>query len=178
MKWILEKRKIRDLYANHKNPRRLSKKDAEQLEKSLDKFGLCEPIVINPDGAIIGGHQRIRVLKKMGHTEVEVYVPDTALSEAEEAELNIRLNKNLGDWDFDVLANCWDASELVEWGFSMEELHLESMPDNEGSDEQTPTKRATMTISFMDADHLQEAENEIATIVDAYKGASYKVKVI
>jgi len=177
MKWNLQTRKIKELYANESNPRKLSKSDALQLERSLNKFGVCEPIVINCDGAIIGGHQRVRSLKKMGHKEVEVYVPGVPLSEEEASELNIRLNKNSGDWDYDILANCWDPVDLVDWGFTMEELHLESMPGEDEGDEQVPPKKATMTISFMDAGHLQEAENQIATIVDAYTGATYKVKV-
>lgn len=177
MEWKLEKRKLSELHANEKNPRKLCKSDAQQLQRSIEKFGVCEPIVINWDGTIIGGHQRVRTLKKLGYEEVEVYLPFSPLSEEEANELNIRLNKNSGDWDFDMLANAWNPEDLVEWGFSMEELHLECLPPSEESDEQTPPQKATMTITFMDSGHLQEAENEIATIVDAYAGASYKVKV-
>lgn len=178
MEWKQEKRKLSELHANEKNPRKLSKADAQQLQRSLEKFGVCEPIVINWDGTIIGGHQRVRTLKKMGHKEVDVYLPLQPLSEKEAEELNIRLNKNSGDWDFDILANSWEPDDLVEWGFTMDELHLESIPGQEGEEEgQQPPQKVTMTITFMDAGHLQEAENEIATIVDAYAGASYKVKV-
>lgn len=177
MEWKLEKRKLSELHANEKNPRKLSKSDAQQLQRSIEKFGVCEPIVINWDGTIIGGHQRVKTLKKLGYKEVEVYLPDQPLSEKEADELNIRLNKNSGDFDFDILANSWDPNDLVDWGFSMEELHLESIPSHEGEEDQSPPQKATMTITFMDAGHLQEAENEIATIVDAYAGASYKVKV-
>ena len=177
MEWKQEKRKLSELQANEKNARKLSKADAQQLQRSIEKFGVCEPIVINWDGSIIGGHQRVRTLKKLGYKEVDVYLPASPLSEKEAEELNIRLNKNSGDWDFDILANCWDPNDLVDWGFSMDELHLESIPGEEGVDEQSPPQKATMTITFMDAGHLQEAENEIATIVDAYAGASYKVKV-
>jgi len=177
--WKLETRLIKDLHFNEKNPRKLSKADAQQLQRSMEKFGVCEPIVINWDGTIIGGHQRVRTLKKLGEKEVAVYLPSSPLSEEEADELNIRLNKNSGDWDFDILANQWNPEDLVEWGFSMEELHLENIPEDEGAEgEQKPAQKATMTITFMDAGHLQEAENEIATIVDAYTGASYKVKVM
>lgn len=178
MEWKLEKRPIKDLHANEKNPRTLSKADAQQLQRSIEKFGVCEPIVINWDGTIIGGHQRVRTLKKLGYKEVDVYLPDAPLSQEEADELNIRLNKNSGDWDFDILANSWNHEDLVDWGFSMDELHFECIPGSEGEDgEQKPAQKATMTITFMDAGHLQEAENEIATIIAAYAGASYKVKV-
>lgn len=179
MKWDLQKRNINEVHEYAKNPRTLHKDQAAHLHESISKFGQCEPIVINTDGVIIGGHQRVRTMRKMGHKEIDVYVPDKTLSEKEVQELNIRLNKNVGDWDFDMLGNAWDPVELVEWGFSMDELHLESLPDqgDPGEKEASASTSCTMTIYFKDAGHLQEAENRISTIVDEYPGATYKVKV-
>lgn len=177
MKWNLETRKIKDLHEYAKNPRTLSNEQGKHLQKSLTKFGQCEPIVINQDGTIVGGHQRLRTLQKMGKKKVDVYVPDTPLTEEEVQELNIRLNKNVGDWDSDVLGNSWDPNDLVDWGFSMEDLHLEQLPETEETESNQEPKRCSMNIKFADVGHLQEAENRIATIVDEYEGSSYKVKV-
>ena len=129
--WSLEKKKIKELREYSGNPRTLTKQQSEHLRKSLEKFGQCEPIVINPDGLIIGGHQRVRTLKKMGYKEVDVYVPDSALSEKEIQELNIRLNKNVGDWDYDVLANCFDLFDLVEWGFESSDFDIDADIESE-----------------------------------------------
>ena len=178
MKWHLSKLRIKDLLPNEKNPRKISTGEASQLQSSLEKFGMCEPIVVNCDGTIIGGHQRLRILSKMGTREVDVYIPDTPLSQKEAEELTIRLNKSGGSWDYDALANCWDPEELVEWGFTLDELHLESLPPtSDGEDEKKPSQKCTMNITFKSAEHLQEAENEISTIVDRFQGASYKVKI-
>lgn len=178
MKWSLEQRKIKDLHEYAKNPRQLLKDEAAHLQESLSKFGLCEPIVINRDGTIIGGHQRLRTLRKMGYKEVDVYIPDTALTEKEVEELNIRLNKNTGSWDFDMLANAWDPSDLIEWGFTAQELHLDDLPEiEEGGAEDSPKESTSMTINFKKPEDLQEAENKISVIVDEYEGAHYKVKV-
>lgn len=178
MKWKLEKRKIKDLYEYAKNPRNMHKTQTKHLQESIKKFGQCEPIVINKDGTIIGGHQRVRTLRKMGHKEVDVSIPDNLLSEKEVEELNIRLNKISGNWDFDLLGNAWDPDDLVEYGFSMEELHLEEIPGKEEEEEEkNSNKNSTMTIRFKDPEHLQEAENRISVIIDEYKGATYKVKV-
>ena len=174
--WSTEKRLIKDLIFNEKNPRKMSKTDAQHLQKSMEKFGVCEPIVINWNGVIIGGHQRARTLRKMGHKEVDVCLPSTPLSEKEADELNIRLNKNSGDWDFDILGNSWDASDLTDWGFTLDELHLESLPSQD-TEEGEIKQKATMNITFADSSHLQEAENKISTIVDEYEGAFYKVRV-
>lgn len=177
MKWKIETRKINEIIPNSKNPRKLSKRNAEELRKSLEKFGVCQPIVINTNNSIIGGHQRVRILSELGEKTVDVYVPLQPLSQKEEEELCIRLNKNNGDFDFDILANNWDPEELVEWGFTFEELHLEELPGSEGDEEKKQTQSCTMNITFMDAAHLQEAENTIATIVDSYPGSHYKVKI-
>ncbi len=123
--WKIEKRKISSLKENPKNPRKLTKEQAEHLRKSLERFGQCEPIVCNLDGIIIGGHQRIRTLKKQGVKEVDVSVPDRELTEKEVDELCIRLNKNGGEFDYDLLANVYDPIELCEWGFKPEELDID-----------------------------------------------------
>lgn len=120
--WKLEKRKIKDLKEHPKNPRILSAEQAIHLQQSFDKFGIVDKIIINQDNTIIGGHQRKKILKKMGIKEVDCFVPDRPLSHDEVDELNIRLNKNTGDWDWDILANQWDVDKLIEWGFSAEEL--------------------------------------------------------
>lgn len=178
IQWSLEKRKLKDLYDNPSNPRKLSKHQEKQLQNSLSKFGQCEPIVINPDGLIIGGHQRARTLKKLRRIEAFVFVPSRTLDQKEVEELTIRLNKNTGTWDFDSLANHWDPADLLEWGFSMEELHLESLPDGEDPQEGSSVPQgAMMTIKFKDVAHLQEAENRISVIVDEYQGATCKVRV-
>jgi DNA modification methylase len=64
-------------------------------------------------------------------------VPDQSLDQKDIDELNIRLNRNLGEWDFDILANQWDVDNLIEWGFTEEELSFDldsvalTEPDNE-----------------------------------------------
>jgi hypothetical protein len=178
MKWELQKRKINDLHLYTKNPRKLTKHNADQLHESISKFGQCEPIVINSDNTVIGGHQRLRTMRKMGYKEVDVYVPDQPLSEREIEELNIRLNRNNGDWDWDILGNVWDPNDLIEWGFTLEELHLDEIPEKSTSeDPDEGKKKCKMTITFQHVDHIQEAENKISSIVDSYEGAYYKVKL-
>lgn len=137
IEWHLEERKIKELTNNPVNPRKLSKYQADHLKASLEKFGVCEPIVINLNNLIIGGHQRCKILKKMGEKTTAVYVPNRELNEKEVSELTIRLNKNTGEWDMDSLTNFWDVDALVQWGFNEDDfdINVDTLkgfePDNE-----------------------------------------------
>ena len=170
--WKLETRNLKDLKHNAKNPRRLSKHDSEHLEQSLNKFGVCEPLVINQDNTIIGGHQRAKVLKKLNRKEVDVYVPYPALTEKESDELNIRLNKNTGDFDSDILANQWEIEDLINWGFTLEELHI--LPEEPSNSE---NNGATITISLNNSEHATMLERHLTTVLCDYPGSKLKVKV-
>lgn len=126
IEWKLEKRLIKTLKPHPANPRRLSKHDAKHLQKSLEKFGLIDKPVIMKDGSMIGGHQRVAILKKMGHKEVECWVADEEMTIKDINELNIRLNRNTGEFDWEILANEWETDELMEWGFTPEEMMIDS----------------------------------------------------
>lgn len=121
--WKVETRKIKSLKAHPKNPRQLSKIQHDHLKTSLEKFGIADKPIINVDGTIIGGHQRLKILKEMGLKEIEVLVPDRELTQEEVDEMNIRLNRG-GEFDFDILANEYDVNDLINWGFNERELHL------------------------------------------------------
>ena len=118
----IESIKINKLKPATYNPRQISTKQYNDLKKSLSKFSLVEPIVVNKDMTIIGGHQRYKICKELKHTEIDCVVLD--LSKEEERELNIRLNKNTGDFDMDILANEFDIDELTDWGFKHIDLGL------------------------------------------------------
>lgn len=112
---IIETKKLSDLKPAPYNPRTSNKKQEKNLKESLSKFGLVEPIIFNKrTGYIVGGHFRVRELKKLGYESVNCVIVD--LSEDDERELNVRLNANTGAWDFDLLANEWIIEDLVEWG--------------------------------------------------------------
>jgi len=115
---------IEELNPSEYNPRALTEKEYKDLKESLKRFDFVEPIVVNSaenrKNIVIGGHQRLLVAKEMGYKTIPVnYVKITKLEK--EQELNLRLNKNLGHFDYDLLAN-YDEEMLVDVGFSREEL--------------------------------------------------------
>jgi DNA modification methylase len=99
------------------------------LKASLAKFGIADPIIINTDNMIIGGHQRKKILETLlGYDpdyQIDVRVPDRELSIDEARELNVRLNKNVAEWDFDTLANNFELDDLLDWGFDKHDLDLD-----------------------------------------------------
>mgnify|MGYP001617725959 CR=1 FL=1 len=115
---------ISDLKPAEYNPRQLTKKQGDDLKKSLIEFGFVDPAIVNanPDrkNIIIGGHQRIECWRQLGHKEVPVVY--LTLKEAKERELNIRLNRNSGEWDWDKLANEFEMDDLLAWGFVEKEF--------------------------------------------------------
>jgi len=117
-------RNVGDLIFAEYNPRQLTKDQQKHLKDSITRFGLVDPIVVNNHkdrkNIIVGGHQRVRVATDMGINKVPTV--EVKLTYDKERELNVRLNKNTGGWDFDVLANLFEIDELTEWGFNEDEL--------------------------------------------------------
>lgn len=112
------------LKAAEYNPRRWDAEAKKGLKESIQRFGLVDAFIVNnaPErqNIVIGGHFRLAMAKELGHTEVPVVF--VSIPEIErEKELNIRLNRNLGEFDYDLLSQ-FDASFLVDVGFSSEEI--------------------------------------------------------
>lgn len=119
--WKSEERRLNDLIPADYNPRKISDEERNNIKQSIERFSLCDPIVINKNNKIIGGHQRFSILKEKGNITVDVRVPNILLDEKQEKELNLRLNKNLAQWDFQLLSN-YDEDLLKDVGFFKEEL--------------------------------------------------------
>lgn len=128
--WHTEKRKVKELKAHQKNPRVLLDAKAEILKESFDKFDLVEIPVVDLDNTIIAGHQRITVMLRLGRgeEEIDVRVPNRALTEEELDEYNLRSNISIGEWDWDALQS-YDIDDLLKVGF--EENDLAKFWDNE-----------------------------------------------
>ena len=120
----ITKRKIKDLIRAEYNPRKITPVEEFDLRESLMRFGLVEPIIININkerkDIVIGGHQRLKIWQELGNDEIDCNQIDLTLDK--ERELNIRLNKNGGSFDDDLIKEYFDYEELTEWGFTPDEL--------------------------------------------------------
>lgn len=115
---------INELIPADYNPRKHDDAATEQLKQSILRFGLVDPVISNSSperkNIIIGGHFRWEVAKELGYETVPVVYVDIPDLEKEK-ELNLRLNKNTGEFDWDLLAK-FDESFLSDVGFSTDEL--------------------------------------------------------
>ena len=134
----LKRWKLADLKPAEYNPRidlTPEDKDYQDIVNSIGHFSYVDPIIVNKDGTVIGGHQRLKVLKAMGYTEADVVEVD--LNKNDEKALNIALNKISGDWEPEKLQNVLKELDLGDFditltGFSRQEFEeLVQLPEFE-----------------------------------------------
>lgn len=122
--------KVEDLIDADYNPNVMEERDFENLENSIERYGYIEPIIVNKrNNVIVGGHHRLRALKKKGIKEVDIVYVD--LDENDEKRLNIALNRISGYWDIDKLEEVVndlmaDDPSLIDFT-GLSEFELDSM---------------------------------------------------
>jgi len=123
----IEKRKISELIKAEYNPRKISVVQLQELKDGIEEFGLVSPLVVNENperkNIIVGGHQRLKLWEELGNKEVDCSIVNLPLDK--ERKLNIKLNKNGGTFDDDLLKEFFEFEELIEWGFTASELFNE-----------------------------------------------------
>ena len=115
-----KKLKINTLIPASYNPRKkLKPGDAEyeKIKNSITEFGYVDPIIVNSDMTIIGGHQRWSVLKALGYDEVDCVVIE--IDKTKEKALNIALNKVTGEWNKELLADLIKDLQSLDYDVSM-----------------------------------------------------------
>lgn len=167
-------RKIEELKAAEYNPRLLTLEQEAQLTTSIEKFGLVEPLIVNQNSermdVIVGGHQRLKVWQKLGNTTIPcVYVN---LNLPEEKELNVRLNKNTGQFDWQILQLEFEKLELALWGFNDEDFpKIPQMTDVAKHTRKKVGDRLVLEIKCNTAEEANTIYDEMLT-----RGYSIKLK--
>ena len=166
---------INDLRENPDNPRSISGEKFEKLVNSIRQFPEmmeARPIVVDQNNVILGGNMRFKAAKEAGLQEVDVYV--ASWDEAKNPEFIIKDNVGFGEWDWDMLANEWDAVDLQDWALDVWSPEPEPTMDELIAEEKK--KPATMKITFDSPEQLQAAEIEIQELLDRkYPGAFFSV---
>jgi DNA modification methylase len=113
--------KIEKVLPNRSNPRIIKDDKFKKLVKSIQEFPEMlnlRPIVVDADMVVLGGNMRLKACKAAGLTEVPIVIADN-LTPEQQAEFIIKDNVGFGEWDWDILANEWDAELLQDWGLDL-----------------------------------------------------------
>ena len=127
-----------------------------KIKNSIINFGYVEPIIINKDFTVIGGHQRLKVLKELNYEKIECIVVD--LDKTQEKALNIALNKISGEWNTEKLENL--LQELLQENFDVNLTGFDSEEIDNILNEYLDTEE--------DEFDIDEAINEIQEPIDIW----------
>jgi DNA modification methylase len=135
---------ITQVVPNTSNPRIIKDDKFKKLVKSIQEFPemlKLRPIVVDADMVVLGGNMRLKACKAAGLTEVPIVIADN-LTPEQQAEFIIKDNVGFGEWDWDILANEWDAELLQDWGL---ELPFDNTPvlEAEEDDYEAPSEIKT-----------------------------------
>jgi len=128
--------KISQVKSNPNNPRLIKNDKFKKLVKSVQDFPEMlelRPIVVDEDMIVLGGNMRLKACIEAGLKEVWIDIAK-GLSEKQKKEFTIKDNVGFGEWDWDELANTWDAEELNEWGLDVPFVEKEIDSSKEGDD--------------------------------------------
>ena len=168
----IKDRPISELIFAEYNPRELTSDQHQQLKDSLTRFGIVDPVIVNTHkdrkDIIVGGHQRTKVWKEMGNKEIPTI--EVKLNPEKERELNIRLNKNSGQWDWAALTEHFDSTDLVKWGF--EEYQFPEELDLDGFFEPEEEKEQMFKITL---EYTEEDYNKIVEKLSGIEGTKEQI---
>ena len=163
--------KISDVKSNPNNPRLIKDDKFTKLVQSLKDFpemANVRPIVVNQDFVVLGGNMRLKAMKEAGWKEVPVQVVDW--SEEQQKEFIVKDNVGFGEWDWDMLANEWDAEDLEKWG-----LDLPVFEEPEAEEETKPIS-SILTVVFESDEQMQQGEIDLLELIDRKYQAAYLKK--
>lgn len=160
-----QKVKISEVKMNPNNPRVIKDDKFAKLVRSIQEFPKMleiRPIVVNSDMIVLGGNMRLKACKEAGLKEVPIILADN-LTEDEQKQFIIKDNVGFGEWDWDMLANEWEADLLDEWGLNVpnwgETPDYSILDDEEAEgqlDDMTNGVKKAIQIEF-DLEHYDEA---------------------
>jgi DNA modification methylase len=132
---------INEVKSNPNNPRIIKDDKFKKLVasiKELPQMLELRPIVVNEDMIVLGGNMRLKACKEAGLKEIPI-IKASELNEEQQRAFIIKDNVGFGEWDWDALANEWDAEQLDQWGLDLpSDLIVEEEIEVEEDDYEIP----------------------------------------
>lgn len=173
--------KISEIISNPNNPRIIKDDKFIKLVKSIQTFPemlKLRPIVVNDNMVVLGGNMRLKACKEAGLEEVYI-IKATELTEEQQREFIIKDNVGYGEWDYDILVDEWDTTELEEWGLEVVQKQDWGKLDYIDKDLPAPEIRKDNVITIIVPDEwigeMKEIEQVIKdTLTKDYSGCEVK----
>lgn len=164
----IEQVKISAVKPNPDNPRIIKDDKFLKLVQSLRDFPKMmqiRPIVVNADMVVLGGNMRLRAAKDAGYKEVYIIRADE-LTPEQQREFIIKDNVGFGEWDYEALANEWDAAQLEEWGLDLPgfDIDAENMGDafTLADGDKAPFQRMAFILADAQAERIKQALKDVS----------------
>lgn len=157
---------IGEVKLNPDNPRIIRDEKYKKLVRSLSAFptmSLVRPLVIDENNVVLGGNMRLRAMQESGWEEVPV-IQVADWSEEKKREFIAKDNIGYGEWNWEVLANEWDAVQLEDWG-----LDVPKVEETTEIDEQ----EADPTVLEVKADSLEQLDD----LADELRSRGFEIKL-
>ena len=178
--------KINQIRANENNPRFIKDQKFKKLVKSIKEFPemlKLRPIVVNNEMIVLGGNMRLKACIEAGLTEVPI-LKASDLTEKQQREFIVKDNVGFGDWDWDLLANEWDNTQLGEWGLDVwqpeESVSNEKDYSINSLDEKLGrflgAKIKNITIPF-ESEEFANVVEKLEILLDRYKCEDYRALI-
>ena len=165
-----------EIKSNPNNPRLIKDDKFKKLVKSIQEFPEMlelRPIVVNDEMVVLGGNMRLKACKEAGLKEVPI-IKASSLTPEQQKEFIIKDNVGFGEWDWELIANEWDAEQVTEWGLDIPGFDLDSNTLGEGftlpDGDKAPFQQMTFTLADEQATVIKNAIDEIKG-TDEYKYA-------
>jgi hypothetical protein len=159
--------KLSEIKSNPNNPRIIKDDKFRKLVNSIQEFPKMleiRPIVVNADMIVLGGNMRLKACKEAGLKEVPIIFADD-LTDEEQKQFIIKDNVGFGEWDWDMIANEWDADQIEEWGLDLPfDAKIDNMEDGETLDfEQSvqliPPKEYILVMADPNSEEWEDLKN-------------------
>lgn len=167
--WTEKTMKLEDLRPHERNPRKITAEQLAKLKASIQQDGFHQRLLVTPDGRVIGGHQRLKVLAELGYTEVQTLMPNRDLTEDEYKRLNVRDNLIAGDWDAEILLEDFTAEELSDFGLPDNLIPHDDSIDLQPDDTDESTTGVQGAVLTFGGNKVQMSDEEAARLDAVYK---------
>lgn len=169
-----------------KNPRLVKNAKYDKLKESITNYpemlswrSLLVYPLDNGKYIIVGGNMRYRAMKELGHKEAPVFIIPKETPIEKIKAYTILDNNGFGEWDWDLLANEWDAAQLTSWGVDLpimeSEINMDEFFDSlDNEDEKSKDEKLTITIPDEYADQKDEMKSLIESALSDYSGIKVK----